>query len=331
MTTKQAVLELLKKKTGSYISGSELAAELSVSRNSVWKAIEALREDGCEIIALTNKGYCLAGVGDALSEQEIRKYMGDKEGLFTFNIEKLVTSTSDVLKKAALAGAAEFTVELAEEQSGGRGRLQKSFYSPRGNGLYMSVLLRPKLAIADTAFITSAAAVAVCEAIEEVCGKETGIKWVNDVFIGGGKVCGILTEAALSVENSAVESAVLGIGVNISDPEGGFTGELAGVAASVFGGGKVPDGTRNRLAAEILKRLLYHYYTLPERGFLAEYKRRSIVVGKSVTVITPLYTKEAEALEIDDECRLIIKNTDGSVEAVNAGEVSLRRNWNNEN
>ena len=327
MTTKQAVLELLEKKAGGYVSGSGLAAELSISRNSVWKAIEALREDGYEITALTNKGYCLAGVGDALSEREIKKHLGDNAELFTFNVEKLVTSTSDVLKKAALSGAKEFTVALAEEQSGGRGRLQKSFYSPRGGGLYMSVLLRPRLPIADTSFITSAAAVSVCEAIEEVCGKETGIKWVNDVFIGGGKVCGILTEAVLSVENSAVESAVLGIGINISDPEGGFAGELAGVAASVFGSGSVPGGTRNRLAAALLKRLLRYYATLPERGFLEEYKRRSIVVGKNVTVITPLCEKEAEALEIDDECRLIIKNTDGSIEALNAGEVSLRRAW----
>ena len=327
MTTKQAVLEILEKKTGDYISGSELAAELGISRNSVWKAIEALREDGCEIIALTNKGYCLAEVGDALSEREIKKHLGDDAELFTFEIEKLVTSTSDILKKKALTGAAEFTVSLAEEQSGGRGRLQKSFYSPRGSGLYMSVLLRPKLAIADTAFITSAAAVAVCEAIEATCGKETGIKWVNDVFIDGGKVCGILTEAVLSVENSAVESAVLGIGINISDPESGFAEELAGIAASVFGSGKVPGGTRCRLAAEILKRLCRYYETLPERGFLAEYKRRSVVIGKKVTVIAPSGEKEATALEIDDECRLIIKNTDGSVEALNAGEVSMKGNW----
>ena len=331
MTTKQAVLELLEKKAGDYISGSGLAAELSVSRNSVWKAIEALREDGCEIIAVTNKGYCLAEVGDALSEREIKKHMGDDAELFTFEIEKLVTSTSDILKKKALAGAVEFTVAMAEEQSGGRGRLQKSFFSPRGSGLYISILLRPKLTIADTAFITSAAAVAVCEAIEETCGKEPGIKWVNDVFLGGGKVCGILTEAGLSVENSAVESAVLGIGINLSDPEGGFTRELAGIAASVFGSEKVPGGTRNRLAAALLKRLRHYYETLPERGFLPEYKRRSIVTGKKVTVITPLGEKEATALKIDDDCRLIIKNTDGSIEALNAGEVSMRGNWYGKN
>lgn len=234
-------------------------------------------------------------------------------------------STNDDLKTMAAHGGSEYTVLQAEMQTKGKGRLGRSFYSPQSTGLYFSILLRPTtLPLADTLFITTAAAAAVAEAIEAVCGKACGIKWVNDLFFEGRKICGILTEAAFSSDLTALDYAILGIGINIAPPEGGFPDDLQTIANTIYDDPtQVPDGLRERLLAAVLDRFYAYYHRFPEKAFLESYRSRSILTGKSVTVHRGDLQYPARVLGIDDRCRLILEQ-DGVQSLLESGEVSVR-------
>ena len=185
MSVKDAVLsELLKNRNG-YRSGEELAAVLSVSRSAVWKAVRQLRAEGHPIEASTRLGYRLAG-GDVLSREGILASLTSTG--YDIHVYQSVPSTNTLLKRWAEEGAAEGCVAVAEEQTAGRGRRGRSFYSPRGTGLYLSVLLRPTQRAEAALQITTAAAVATAEAIEQVSGLPCEIKWVNDIYRGGKKL-----------------------------------------------------------------------------------------------------------------------------------------------
>ena len=227
MSTKEKLLELLEENREEYLSGEELAGTLAVSRAAVWKAVKSLQQEGYPIDAVTNRGYRLSRGGDRLSAPGIRKYLKGACRELPITVVEETQSTNTALRALAEAGAPEGTVYIAQSQTGGRGRMGRSFFSPAGTGLYLSLLLRPTTwEPARAAQLTAAAAAAMCEAIREVTGKEPGIKWVNDLLLDGKKVCGILTEASFSMESGVLEYAVLGLGVNVYPPEGGFPKEL---------------------------------------------------------------------------------------------------------
>jgi BirA family biotin operon repressor/biotin-[acetyl-CoA-carboxylase] ligase len=226
MAIKQKILEIFELDKGRYISGEELAAKLAVSRTAVWKAVKSLQDDGYAIAAVSNKGYCLSNTTDILSAQSITKYLEEAASNFHIEMYKTVDSTNNKLKELARQGAPEGTVVIAKEQTHGKGRMNRSFHSPAETGIYMSILLRPKFSTADAILITTAAAVAVAQAVEAVAGREAKIKWVNDVFCDGKKICGILTEASVDIESGSLEYAILGIGINVIAPQNGFLDDI---------------------------------------------------------------------------------------------------------
>ncbi len=318
MSVKQDVLKVLEKRRGESVSGEDLADELGVSRAAVWKAVKGLKAEGHAIHAATNRGYLLEEDSDVLTAPSVQRFLTHD---FDVIVEKKVTSTNDAAKKLALGGAKEWTVILSEEQSAGRGRFARSFYSPRGAGIYCSVVLRPTYTAAETLFITTCAAVAVAEGIERVTGRSADIKWVNDVFVSGKKVCGILTEASFSVENGGLEYAVLGFGINVKTQA--FPAELANVAAALYPDGECSGDTRAKLVACILERFRYYYENIPVRAFYPEYKRRSILIGKTV-LVTGGESGEAEVLDIDENCYLRVRFADGRECPLSSGEVSVK-------
>lgn len=324
MDLKDQVLETLERNKGRFVSGNELAGALYVSRNAVWKTVNALKAEGHNIQAVTNKGYRLAPESDVLSRAGIDKHLGSLADVFSIEVLKSVNSTNTAVKTRAAQGAPEGTVIAAEEQTGGKGRRGRSFYSPAGTGIYFSILLRPTVKAFDATLITTAAAVAVAVSIEAVTGVNARIKWVNDVFCHGKKVCGILTEGTFDMESGGLEYAVLGIGVNIVRPEAGYPAELKKVAGAVYENGEPEPETRGRLIAEILKRFWAYYRNLAGKTFLPEYKARSFVIGRDVDVISGDTPRRAQALDIDDDCRLVVQYEDGSTEALSSGEVSIR-------
>ncbi len=233
----------------------------------------------------------------------------------------VIDSTNTALKAMAVRGEPAGAVLVAEHQTAGRGRLSRSFFSPSGSGLYMSMLLRPSLPAADALLLTTAAAVAAAEAIEAVSGAAVGIKWVNDLFVRDRKVCGILAESAIS-PNGMLDWAVVGIGINCRVPEGGFPAELDRIAGALYGvDDPAPSALRSRLAAGILTRYAALTAALPSADFLAEYRRRSILIGRRVTLST---TGEwVSVVGIDDACRLLVRTATGEQKAVSTGECSV--------
>ncbi len=253
---------------------------------------------------------------DLLSKEEI--------SLKDYNIILLdeIDSTNNYLKKLARDGESAGTVVIADRQTGGRGRFNRRFYSPEGCGIYMSILLKPDLAPENAVLITSAAAVAVSRAVELLTGSETRIKWVNDVLKDGKKICGILTEGAINPETGRFSWAVLGIGINVYSPEKGFDKEIENIAGAVFD--QRENGLRNRLASEILNQFSMLYEGLEKRTFLEDYRSRSCVTGKKISVVKDDKLISAKALEIDEECRLLVEYENGEKEFLNSGEISIK-------
>ncbi len=321
----ESVLELLEQ-SSEPLSGEEMAARLGVSRNTVWKAVNRLREKGYEIEAGTNRGYTLVSESDVLHAENIRRQLVGSARQTAIDVRESVTSTNTVLKEIAEQGGREGMVLISEQQTGGKGRLGRSFLSPKGTGLYMSVLLRPRFSAEESLSITTAAAVAVAGAVEEVTGRQAGIKWVNDVYLDGHKICGILTEASIDFESGGLHYAVLGIGVNIREPEGGFPEDIRQVAGALYREDP-PPGARAWLAAAILNRFFTYYERLTDRSFLPEYQRRSLLTGMEISFTRGGGRYRGTVLGVDSEVRLLVRLEDGRTAAFSAGEVDVDKEF----
>ena len=318
MTVREKALELLG--TGETVEGARLARELGVSRNAVWKVMNSLRQNGYEIEAVTNRGYRLLSAPDRLNAAEIRRWLTAKEIGRELEIHEQLDSTNNRAKILAAAGARHGTTVIADSQTGGRGRLGRSFFSPEHSGVYLTVILRPDCAPERANLLTSLAAVAAARAVEKVSDADVKIKWVNDLYLNDKKICGILTEAGFGMEAGRLEYAVTGIGINVNRMV--FPPDLRETATSIGNEtGISPD--RNRLIAEILNELDALYGDLETGAFLEESRRRSNVTGRTVTVIEGGRQYPARAVEIDDQGRLVIETGAGRT-CLNYGEVSLK-------
>ena len=318
MTVREKALELLG--TGETVEGARLARELGVSRNAVWKVMNSLRQNGYEIEAVTNRGYRLLSAPDRLNAAEIRRWLTAKEIGRELEIHEQLDSTNNRAKILAAAGARHGTTVIADSQTGGRGRLGRSFFSPEHSGAYLTVILRPDCAPERANLLTSLAAVAAARAVEKVSDADVKIKWVNDLYLNDKKICGILTEAGFGMEAGRLEYAVTGIGINVNRMV--FPPDLRETATSIGNEtGISPD--RNRLIAEILNELDALYGDLETGAFLEESRRRSNVTGRTVTVIEGGRQYPARAVEIDDQGRLVIETGAGRT-CLNYGEVSLK-------
>lgn len=303
------------------LSGSELARMLGVSRNAVWKAIEALRADGYNIEAATNRGYRISSAPDMLNVPEIVRWMQPGEIGCEFEIHNEIASTNIRAKELALQGAPHGTVVLARRQSSGRGRFGRSFYSPDDSGLYASFILRPQLGAERAVMITSMAAVAVARAMERVADVQAKIKWVNDVYIGAKKACGILCEAGLDFESGQMQYVVAGIGVNVGRMD--FPPELDEIATSISNEcGR--DIARSRFCGELINELNALYPQLESGAFMQESRERSNVIGRDVFVLRGNERYPATAVDIDDNGSLIVRTPDGKTDILHSGEISVR-------
>lgn len=317
MSLKDDVLLSLTK-SGNFVSGQTLANRLGVSRSAVWKAVGQLSSDGYEIEAVTNKGYRLVSGTDEITESEIRRHLA----LFPdipIHFYDTLDSTNKKAKLFASDGAPHGTLVVCETQSAGRGRLGRSFYSPRGSGIYMTIIIRPKALLENAPLITTAASVAVAKGVRELCGRDAVIKWVNDVYISGKKICGILTEAVTDVETGTVESAVVGIGINFYPNS--FPEELKDAASSVFEE-KAPV-TRSELIAYITDEFLRIISRLPDSSYMDTYRKLSMVIGQRVVCTRGGAKFEGLVLDVDSLGGLVI-DTGGRVETLRSGEISLR-------
>lgn len=321
MELKNAVLTALEELKGESVSGGRLAKKLGVSRSAVWKAVKSLQDEGYKINAVTNKGYCLNSDSDIISKESILPHLkGDAAGM-DITVFKTIDSTNNYAKTLAGQGAKQGTVIISEEQTAGKGRLGRSFYSPASSGIYMSIILRPKLSLENSLLITTSVAVAVARAIDKIAEVKTKIKWVNDIYLADKKLCGILSEASLDMETHSLEYAVVGIGINISTES--FPQELENIATSVSSGGK--RVSRSELIGEILNNISKIYDSIDSRDFLEEYKNRSMLLGTDIFIIKGEKITEGKAVDINEKAMLIVEYPDKSREALSSGEVSVRK------
>lgn len=246
----------------------------------------------------------------------MREFMGYR--IFEFDS---IESTNTYLFERAKLGEADKTVVIAKHQTGGRGRRGKSFYSPDGTGLYMSVLVRKGISLDELGFLTPAIAVAAAHAIERVSQKKCGIKWVNDIFIDDKKVAGILVETKCDFACNTLEYAVIGIGINIAEPKGGFPDDIKNTAAAVLD--EADDVKRITLTHELLFELDKILEPFLPKRFMTEYKARSILDGRLVEIVTPDGITQARVIGIDDSARLVVETPNGR-QALSSGEVSVK-------
>ena len=330
MSVKTEVLKLLETHRQEDLSGQQIAEKLGVTRAAVWKAVNALKKEGYRIEAANNRGYRLNMESAVLSAEGIVPQLKEEYRNREVVVYKSVDSTNQEVKRRALDGAEEGLVVLSEEQTAGKGRKGRSFYSPAGTGIYMSALFHPAPEkTKDVVLITTAASVAVCRAVRKVLQEEPQIKWVNDVYFRGKKICGILTEAISDFESGQIDSVVVGIGINYREPEGGFPEELRDLVGSVCTEKIVVP--RNDLAAAIINELYEIYDNLADRTFLEDYKKWSNVLGKQVRFSTMYRVSGDEsewqygkAVDIDRDGGLVVLMENGEEQVLRTGEISLR-------
>ena len=393
MATKDEVLRLLQENSEVYISGQEMAETLHVTRAAVWKAIKSLEKEGCAIEAVTNRGYRLGRAPDAIDAPYIERSLREL-GLNVRVIFKEETGSTNEDARGALrdwisagnsegdsmgnstddsvgdpAGKQRAVLVIADKQNAGRGRRGRDFYSPLGTGLYMSLAMGNVQEVLKMAKVTAVAAVAVATAADEtVFGgtDRTKIKWVNDIYLDEKKVCGILSEAFMPMEDEGDGCVVVGIGINVYEPAGGFPDDIdnkAGALITMHASSKAPvDGSgsedrkvngyvaedrngnklsvadevtdnpgRTGLRSVLASRVIANFFKYMENPGLSlhKYREKSYLTGYEVMINDfrneqkDEKNKTAKAVEIDDECRLVVEYPDGRREALSSGEVSV--------
>ncbi|NLF80504.1 MAG: biotin--[acetyl-CoA-carboxylase] ligase [Clostridia bacterium] len=318
MPLKNDILLALETNRGAAVSGQKLAGDFGVSRNAVWKAIKALQGEGYQIEAATRSGYRLADDCDLLSAPGIRAYLLPRYRDLAVFVHPELDSTNNEAKRLLAQGFTGQGLILAESQQAGRGRLGRSFFSPRGSGVYMSLILRPGAATESILPLTTMAAVAVTEAIKQLCGLRPEIKWVNDVYLQGKKICGILTEAESGLEAGIVSSVIVGIGINVHHND--FPPQLTKIAGALNCRGL----RRNQLIADVANRLLDLAANPGDHSYLESYRRHSLVLGRDITYQERGEEISARAIAIDELGGLEIELADGSRRVLRSGEISLR-------
>ena len=247
---------------------------------------------------------------ECADEKIIRKYLADYAEDIKIETVDIIDSTNDEMKRRAEKGEGEISLLIAEEQTKGRGTKGRSFFSPVGTGIYMSFLLRPTFTPKECTFLTTMAAVSAAKAIERVAGIKLQIKWVNDLYLDGKKVGGILSQAHLSKSGRELDWAVVGIGINLSEPEGGFPTELKEIATAL--GGKKDATFKNRLIGEIVNEFILYYRNLTKKEFIKEYSERLLGINEEITVKEGEKEYKGKVIGIDDMCCLKIRLPDGN-------------------
>lgn len=320
MSLKNRVLAVLEENKGKSVSGSEIARSVGMTRSAVWKAVKQLRDEGYTICAVTNKGYCLSEDNDYLNEYSVVQHLTTRDIGRKIDVFKSIDSTNNFAKSLAQLDAVHGTTVISEVQTQGKGRMGRSFHSPIGMGVYMSVVLRPKLSVEHSLLITSCAAVAVAEAVEKVTGLECGIKWVNDIYVGNRKLCGILTEASVNVEQGGLDYAVVGIGLNVQNMN--FPKNISDIATSLY----LETGkkfSKSLLAAEILNKLEEHMDKIKDKSFIEDYRKRSNLIGKRIEITHNDEVTRAECIGIDEICRLLVRYDNGEEKALMSGTIRI--------
>lgn len=314
--TQEKILDFLKKKHD-YVSGEEISSHLNITRQALWKHIQELRDSGYDIVAVPHLGYKLISSPDRLTSYEVShglntKLIGKKNHYFD-----TVSSTNDTALQLAMEGSPEGAVVIAESQTKGKGRLGRSWFSPKYKGIYISLILRPKILPNQAALLTLMCAVSICEAIKEKTDLTSQIKWPNDILIHHKKVGGILTE--LNAETDLSRFLVVGMGLNVNNDKKSIVSGATSLKEQ-----KRQDINRLELLQEVLRKIEANYLAFQGNDgefVIKKWREWNITIGKRIRVICQNQHIEGQAIDIDNDGGLLIRNDAGLVQKVMAGDV----------
>lgn len=324
MTFRDAVLAAIRDKQGEWVSGEALSESLKVSRTTIWKQVKTLQAEGYAIETSPKKGYRLSALPDILSRDEVGR--GLKTEIFGCEHYFYLTeidSTNNYAKQLAAQGYPEGTLVIAERQTAGRGRRGRQWHSEPGQGIFMSLILRPSLPLKELSRITMFIAVAVVETLQRF-GIKSGIKWPNDVLINGRKIAGILTEAVTDMDG--IEYIVTGIGLNVNNRIADFPEEFRSIATTV----REEAGhyiSRVELMQEFLWQLERSYRQLVSGDFdeiLEKVRRLSLVIGRDIKIDSVNGATSGRAIDIDNNGFLMVRDSHGNIHNVMSGEIILK-------
>jgi BirA family biotin operon repressor/biotin-[acetyl-CoA-carboxylase] ligase len=312
----EKIIDFLKRKQD-YASGEEISNRLGISRQALWKHIQELKEAGYDIIAVPHLGYRMISAPDRLFPAEISsrlntKFIGKK--IYYFDS---VSSTMDIAMQLGLKNATEGTLVLTESQTKGRGRLGREWFSPRYKGIYLSLVLKPKILPNQAPILTLMVSVSICEAIKEITALEAQIKWPNDILMRQKKLGGILTE--INAEMDGIRFIVIGIGLNVNNDKKALISGATSLKEQ-----KKEGINRIELLQEILRAIERNYLTFQEKGaqsIIDKWRDYNITLGKRVKVYSHKEHIEGQAVDIDTDGSLLLRSDSGLVQRVTAGDV----------
>lgn len=313
---KERILDYLKKEH-EYISGDEIAGRVGISRQGLWKHIQDLKDSGYDIVAVPHLGYRLESSPDRLFALEITHGLNTKFIAKKIHYFDYLVSTMDLAMQLGMQAAPNGTLVLAESQTKGRGRLGRSWFSPKYKGIYLSLILRPKISPSGSPILTLLSAVSICEAIKKTVGLDAQIKWPNDVFICNKKVAGILTE--MNAEMDKVNFIVIGIGLNVNNDKKSLVTQATSLKEQAG-----QSLSRIFLLQELLRRIENNYFLLEDKGgqsIIDKWRSFSLTLGRRVKVYCQDKHVEGQAVDIDQDGALLIRKDSGLIQKVFSGDV----------
>jgi BirA family transcriptional regulator, biotin operon repressor / biotin---[acetyl-CoA-carboxylase] ligase len=317
---KEKILDYLNKKHD-YLSGDQIAKYLGISRQGLWKHIQELKDAGYEIAAVPHLGYRLESCPDRLFVFEVQRNLNTRlvgKKIYYFDY---LSSTMNQGMALGMQGASDGSLVLAEAQTKGRGRMGRDWLSPKFKGIYLSLILRPKISPAACPVLTLTSAVSICEALQEAAGLEAQIKWPNDVLVRGKKIAGILTE--MNAETDKVNFVVIGIGLNVNNDKKSLLPQATSLKEAA---GEEFD--RVSLLQELLRRIEHNYFLFQEKGsgeIIEKWRNFNLTLGTRVKVDYLNKHIEGQAADIDSDGALLTRKDSGLIQKVSSGDVSVCR------
>ncbi len=317
---KEKVLSILIENRGNIISGGYIGKTLGISRNGVWKIINLLKEEGYEIISTPNKGYSISKSLDILDKNTIINKLTTSKIGREIEILDSVDSTMDYMKNLDLASLKEGYTVLSNEQTKGRGRYNRVFYSPKGSSIYMSILLRPKFSMEEIHIITIIAGISVVKAVENIYKIKPNIKWINDIFYGGKKISGILTQGIMDIESGSIQNVILGIGINVFKMD--IPNELKNIIGTIEEFRDI-SCDRNDLIKEVLNVFESLYLNLDINEIYEEYKGLLLYIGEDIIIKDIGGQKKGKFICLKKDFSITVKMEDGLIKNYKSGEISI--------
>ncbi|WP_028402727.1 bifunctional biotin--[acetyl-CoA-carboxylase] synthetase/biotin operon repressor [Ectobacillus panaciterrae] len=320
---RKQLLEMFSEADGEFISGQAISEKLGCSRTAVWKHMEDLRKEGYELEAVRRLGYRIAGKPEKVTGNEIQLGLQTEYIGRYVHFEETVDSTQKIASRLVYEGAPEGTVIVAEEQTAGRGRLSRQWHSPKGTGIWMSLILRPAIPVHQAPQLTLLAAVSVAQAIEAYTGLSAGIKWPNDILINGKKAVGILTE--LQADPDRIHAVIIGIGINVNQQKHHFADEIQHIATSLAIE-KGAEVNRASLMQAVFAQMEKLYKEYLQNGFgliKMLWESHAVSIGKEITARTLHQTLVGTAKGITEDGVLILEDKSGNIHYIHSADIEI--------